>query len=176
METEIGLKLLPVEIFCNIIIFLDKISLRKLDSAISDKKLRHIFLNILQSSYYQIIMNGRIDLLSVCKWSNIRNIKNYTEIVHFTNIKYVSSICKKLTVFTQGKYSKYNLFDINNDVIEYLYVDFGSQNFIKFNSLKAKNLKKLIIVRGNNIQNVLDTIKNNCPKLETIKLIYCNKL
>ena len=70
--------------------YLDKKSLKRYDIALTSKKLRKIFKNILPKVRYTSI--------NVCEWTYKRGIRNMYEYSLFYNLKYVTDLCKTLVI------------------------------------------------------------------------------
>lgn len=171
LKTKMEL-ILPIYLLANIFSFLRKNDLIQYDTALTNKEKRSIYLETLQVCANNIQM-------TCCKWTNLKNIKRSIETVHYRNLRYISSNCKHLTVFTSynqcEKYYQY-MTHIHNDNIQYLHIDFGAKKCkLKIPTIKGKNLKQLRLVMYQD--EIPDTytknIFSNCPELESIYFIQC---
>ena len=135
-------------------------SLLRYDSAMTSKKYRPIFLEILKSLKWRIVN----------KWTHLRGIQHITENCRFQNLKYVSDICTNLTVFGVKRRTEVNFVNIENDHIVNLRVDIFGKN--ELNNLRCHNLKNLIIVNIYRINNnIFENLKNTCPNINKIIII-----
>jgi hypothetical protein len=151
--------LLYPELLNIIYTFLDKKSLIKYDTANTNKKNRVNMLYTFQNYYnYQI---------GTCMWTIIRGIKFISQTCKIKYIKYVSPVCKYLTIHGKGEINVYN------DNIESLYIDMHLNNYV-IKDILCKNLKKMTIVLANNNQINLEIFKYlhyKCPNIEKIILM-----
>ena len=161
--------IIPIDVIPNIFLFLDKKSLISYDIAMFSKLERSIFLESLRKHY----LNKH---LCVCKWSFSRCIKSKHESVDIKDIKYISDVCKKLTICGRiyDRYDRYYRYSIINHNIEYLYIDCMGTT-VCFGSLEARNLKKITIIRPKESYcNIFTNITEKCPNLNTIICIMCD--
>ena len=158
----------------NIFSFLDKKSLCMYDSALLEKEKRDIFLECLKKLKY--------NHYKVCKWTYFKEISNKEQYVYYVNIKYILPECKNVIIYTKNKEYKYDLeydMNIDNNFLEYIYIDYCLK-FLGFINISALNLIQLTIsnvcVKKINYVNFLYNIIQKCPKITTIKFVYCQFL
>ena len=156
--------IIPEYNILNIFSFLDILSLKKYDSAMTSKKYRSFFLYILK------LLNLKI----VEQWTNLRGIKHSIEMCKIKNLKYVSDMCTNLTVFGNYKKDVYDFINIENDNIINLRIDVIGEYIL--NNIKCRNLENIIIVNIYKINIVIFTnLKNTCPNVNKIIIITRDK-
>ena len=163
------LSLICEDMLYKILNYLDSESLRNFDTALLNKEERLCLMNIF--SKYDF---GNI---SACKWTYLRNFNCIKQFCRFNNLSFISPQCKHVTIYYKngvinGHKEKYQVIKIDNDILESIHIDFEKSYHVGVESIKGANIKSITIACARNISNIFLNIRENCPKLQKIRLMY----
>jgi hypothetical protein len=169
---------LPFDVYSHILSFLQQKDLVTYDTSMTNKWRRSIFLEAIQ------IFANKLHVVS-CYWTYVRKIKRTVETVNHLHLKYVSSECKRLTVFgdrqcvnfPSEKCALSSKYLCNNQLV-YLHIDFGGRICkFKIPKIEAKQLRHVTFVMylEDIPKNYQSELFRGCPLLETMTFVCCGK-
>ena len=96
--------------------------------------------------------------------------KTSEQIVVVDNLTYASTLGFKDIVNLPILFYQYNIID--NDILESIHIDFEKSHYVGVEGINGANIKCITIACARNISNIFLNIRENCPKLQKIRLMY----
>lgn len=148
------------ELVSYILNFLDKDSIKKFCCVFKD-----------QEFIKECLKYTRIPRLIKCKWTIRNEMKSYCETVYNTNLDRISDICIDLCINKKRGGIVKNLNIENNKIIK-LHIDLNSYKYSYIENIKSTSLLRLKLVYCQIGDDFIEKLKEKCPKLEHITLVY----